>query len=159
MSTAPELTLKNVRRRATDAKSSGYNPNAPERHVRVRDLLSSDEITEVKLDRQRRKQAERIEFDAIDVFVAELIARFGYDFYRAWKDPDNTDITTEKAIRFLYAERLRDLEPLYDIASTVAMAAAGAQQPTKNKRVNKGMRGLSKKLKQFEKLLDKRSKV
>lgn len=93
----PPLTLNNIR------KSEKITP----RNVGVAQFLSKDDLAELKrnnLARKQKKQAKR-KFDDVDAYIAEIIARFGYDTYRAWR---NDEIDDPKMNRLLLAERARE---------------------------------------------------
>lgn len=107
--TAPELTLKNIRKspRLVESQKTTY---------RVSDFL----IDEQKKARKKRKnQAKKTQrkFDAVDAKVAEIVARFGYDVYLKW---DNWEIDDEKMDRMLRAERAREKAYILPLESIVA---------------------------------------
>lgn len=149
----PDLTLNRIL-----AASDKISPRkATERVFRVSDFVSREEQAEIRLKNRKKKAASSITFDAIDSMIAEMIARFGYDFYLAWKDPANSDITTEKVVKLIEAERIRDHEQNFVLCNVIALALAGCQQPRKTKTAPKGMRSVQKILKNEEKILKQRN--
>lgn len=92
MNTKPELTLNDIRK-----------------SPKVKVFQASELLTKEQKAERERKRAEhpkrRKAFDGVDAFVAEVIARFGYDTYLAWK---RDEIDDAKMDRLLLAERARE---------------------------------------------------
>lgn len=67
-------------------------------------------------------------FDEIDAFAAEILARFGWQTYRAWQAGE---FSQEKALRFVAAERAREAARGFEIEQVIYAATLGANNPTK----------------------------
>lgn len=93
--TRSPLTLDQVR------KSEKITP----RGVGVADFLSKDELDNLRSIRAKHRNKKKRVFNDSDADVAEIIARFGYDTYKAWKRDEIDEITMN---RLLMAERARD---------------------------------------------------
>lgn len=92
MSSKPEITLNNIR-------------NSDRVKVfQASELLTKEQKTKREQRRQTGRRKRRL-FDDIDAYIAEIIARFGYDTYRAWK---NDEIDDAKMDRLILAERARE---------------------------------------------------
>lgn len=104
--TTPELTLNEVR------KSPKLISGVP----RVSDFLTKEQ----KKAREKRKQAhqktKRI-FDEVDAYIAEIIARFGYETYEKW---NAGEISEEKMAKLIAAERAREKAYLLPFETLVA---------------------------------------
>ena len=139
--TAPVLTLKEVREKA-QAKQA--------RVSRVSDFLTNDEKEERLKTRAKSagKGSNRL-YDAVDAFVAEIIARFGYDAYRAWRFKG--EFTTEDMSRMLFAERAREKRLLAPLEAIIISSVAGANQPTKGRQAPKSLKNAIKILKDEQK--------
>lgn len=111
--TTPELTLQK-------AKES-----VKVREHRASDFLTQEEINEVKESNLRGKVKK---FDEIDAYIAEILARFGYNTYMAWK---NGDIDEKTMVRYINAERVREAKDRVMIESMIYACMAGANNPTK----------------------------
>lgn len=130
--TAPLLTLKEAQKTAQTKVS------------RVSDFLTTEEKEEriqTKLAAKPHKKA----YTAVDAYVAEIIARFGYDAYKAWLEGE---IEEDKMSRLVLAERAREKRLLTPLESIIIGAVAGANQPTKNRSTPKGLKMAIKVLKE-----------
>lgn len=123
--TAPELTLDKAKKEA-EVKT---------RSRRVSDFLSQDELKELR--ENNKKKHVKARFDAVDAFAAEVLARFGYDVYMAWKAGEFDE---EKLARFVYAERAREVNRRLVLENILVAAIAGANNPTKNNTTPKGLK-------------------
>lgn len=128
--TTPELTLD----KAKDL--------ARKREYRVSDFLTAEEIQEVR--HNNAKGAPRPKFDEIDAYIAEIIARFGYDSYLAWKAGD---ISEELMVRMILAERARDVRERLALETIIVSSIAGANNPAKGGKMPKSLRTALKILK------------
>lgn len=120
--TQEDLTLKNVREKIT------------EKNFRASDFLTQEQKDEVVKSNAKGKKRK---FDAVDSYIAEIIARFGYDAYVAWKCGD---ITEETMTRFIEAERAREAYKNLALEAIIVSGLAGAQQPTKTGHAPKSLR-------------------
>lgn len=106
MNTKPALTLAEVRK----------SPKLG-RVRRASDFLTKTEQAKLKQSHQKRRKKTKRKFDAVDSKVAEIVARFGYDFYQKW---DNREIDDQKMDRLLAAERAREKAYILPLESIVA---------------------------------------
>ncbi len=121
-----EISLASVREEASK-KPQNFS---------VKDFASEDEIIELKkaqIERRRRKR----KFDDASAYSAEVLARFGYEAWKAWQEGD---LPTERMNSYLLAERAREdakllnfeafLMPL--ICSTIRKAKSGTPKGVRN---------------------------
>lgn len=133
--TAPELTLNKVKQ---DAKV---------RNFRASDFLTKKELDEVHESNLKGKKSKG--FDVIDAYIAEIIARFGYDTYVAWKFGE---ISEEQMTKYIKAERARDVQNRLMIENIIVASMAGANNPTKGGHMPKSLKTAIKMIKSEEKL-------
>lgn len=133
--TAPELTLNKVRN------------NAKVRNFRASDFLTDEEIEEVHESNAKGKENKG--YDIIDAYIAEIIARFGYDTYVAWKFGE---IGEENMMKYIKAERAREVQSRLMIENIIVASVAGANNPTKGGHMPKSLKTAIKMLKNEEKL-------
>lgn len=133
--TAPELTLNKVKQ------------NAKVRNFRASDFLTEEEIDEVHESNIKGKK--NTGFDKIDAYIAEIIARFGYDTYVAWKFGE---IGEEQMAKYIKAERARDVQNRLMIENIIVASMAGANNPTKSGHMPKSLKAAIKMIKSEEKL-------
>lgn len=133
--TAPELTLNKVKQ------------NAKVRNFRASDFLTEKELDEVHESNLKGKKTKG--FDVIDAYIAEIIARFGYDTYVAWKFGE---IGEEQMAKYIKAERARDVQNRLMIENIIVASMAGANNPTKSGHMPKSLKAAIKMLKNEEKL-------
>lgn len=108
---------------------------------RVSDFVSEDEKTELRESNYARKEPER-SFSAVDAYIAEILARFGYQTYQAWKVGD---ISERDMLAYVNAERARDAQNRLSLEAVVISSLMGAQQPHKG-----GQRPIKSALKIFK---------
>lgn len=118
----PDLTLNSVKTKVREHRAS--------------DFLSKEQIEEVRKTNIKGKKTSK--FNKIDAYIAEIIARFGYDTYIAWK---NGDISEETMAKYIMAERCRDAKDRLKIESIIISCHA-----------HKGLKMAVKMLKNEEKL-------
>lgn len=109
----PELTLNEVKKTART------------REHRASDFLSKADMESVH---KANAKGKKTTFTAIDAYIAEIIARFGYDTYKAWK---NGEISEEHMLRYLRAERTREVQQRAIMEAVIVASVAGANHPTK----------------------------
>lgn len=131
--TKPELTLNKVKKAATS------------REHRASDFLSQEQMDEVHESNARGKKEAR--FDAIDAYIAEIIARFGYETFVAWKFGE---ISETQMAKYIEAERARDVRNRLPIENIVLASVAGANNPTKGGHAPKSLKAAIKMLKREE---------
>ena len=129
--TAPEISLDNAKKIASS-----------KRNFRASDFLTEDEKKEVRKNNAKGKKEL---FNVVDAYAAEILARFGYDAYMAWKAGD---IPNDKMQRFILAERARDSQRLFPLENIIIASVAGANNPTKGGHTPKSLQMAIKILKQ-----------
>lgn len=132
--TVPELTLKNAQEKA-----------------RVKNARASDFLTDAQLEEVHKSnlQGKKKAFDEVDAYIAEILARFGYDVYVAWKFGE---IDEEHMVKYIQAERARETRNRLAIEHIVVASVAGANNPTKGGHMPKSLKAAIKMLKKEEKL-------
>lgn len=121
-----ELTLAKVKE----------SPKIGEHVVRASDFLTEEQIEELHRVNREGKKVERT-FDEVDAFAAEILARFGWETYKAWQ---KGEFSHEKALRFIAAERARTTAEGLPVQITILNAMAGANHPTKHKSAPKTLK-------------------
>lgn len=73
---------------------------------RVSDFVSREDSEQLRVDNARgaKKQAK---FDRVDAYIAEMIHRFGWEAYRAWKAGE---IDEKEMARLIEADRVADIQ-------------------------------------------------
>lgn len=122
-----KLTLNDIRKRPVFKQ---------DREFRASDFLTEEEKEELREVNARGKNINR-PFDDVDSFCAELMARFGWNAYKAWLDGD---FDPEKAMRFVAAERARQKREMLPLEAIIINSVAGANHPTKHKSAPKGLK-------------------
>lgn len=133
--TAPELTLDNARK-AAKVKT-----------FRASDFLTKEEMDEVHESNIKGKKNEN--FDVIDAYIAEILARFGYDTYVAWKFGE---IDERHMMKYIEAERAREARNRLMVENVIVASVAGANNPTKGGHPPKSLKTAIKMLKHEQKL-------
>ena len=133
--TAPDLTLNKAIETAKVKVS------------RVSDFLTDEEID--KIHEANLKGKKRASFDEVDSYIAEILARFGYETYLAWKlgEIDELDM-----VHYIQAERAREAQNRLRLESIIVAGVAGANQRTRTGHAPKGLKMAIKMLKSEEKL-------
>lgn len=129
--TAPEISLDKAKKIANT-----------KRNFRASDFLTEDEQKEVRKNNAKGKESL---FNPVDAYVAEIIARFGYDTYMAWKAGD---IPNERMQKYILAERARDSQLLFPLENIIVASVAGANNPTRGGHTPKSLQMAIKILKQ-----------
>lgn len=127
MTTDEQPTLATIRKEAL--------PEA-ESLVRLSDFLSDQEKEELQASNLRGK-AEQKPYDDVDAFEAEMLARFGFQAYKAWL---NGEFDEAQMARMIAAERDREKQLLAPILAMVLEANAGANNGDKNGHAPKSLR-------------------
>jgi len=133
--TKPELTLANVRN------------TAKVKTFRASDFLSDDQLEEVHTSNLKGRKKGK--FDAIDAYIAEIIARFGYETYKAWACGEIDEL---KMARLVEAERAREAKQRLILENIIVASVAGANRPTKGGHTPKSLSAALKMLKNEQKL-------
>lgn len=132
-----ELTLAEVKQ----------SPKLGEQVVRASDFLSEQQIEELHEANRRGKTIVR-PYDEIDAFAAEILARFGWETYRAWQ---RGEFSHEKALRFIAAERARTVAEGLPMQITLVSAVAGSNNPTKSGNAPQSLKNATRLLKEQQK--------
>lgn len=135
--TMPDLTLNTVKEKA-QVKA-----------FRASDFLTKEQVEEVHKSNIRGKK--KVKFDQIDAYIAEIIARFGYDTYVAWKFGE---INESQMVKYVEAERSRDAKNRLTLESLILAAVSGANHPTKTGHAPKSLHTAIKMLKKEQKLAE-----
>ena len=133
--TAPELTLNKVKN------------NAKVRNFRASDFLTEEEVEEVH--ESNIKGRKNTSFDSIDAYIAEIIARFGYDTYVAWKFGEINELQMAK---YIEAERVRETRNRLKLENIIVASVAGSNNPSKGGHMPKSLKAAIKMLKNEEKI-------
>lgn len=133
--TAPELTLDKVKE------------TAKVKSFRASDFLTDEQVEEVHESNIKGKKTSN--FDKIDAYIAEIIARFGYDTYIAWKFGEINEINMAK---YIEAERAREARNRLMIENIIVASVAGANNPTKGGHLPKSLKSAIKMLKNEEQI-------
>lgn len=134
--TMPDLTLDNVKKIAEK-----------KREYRASDFLTAEQVEEVHKSNIKGKKSNS--FDSIDAYIAEIIARFGYDTFVAWKFGEISEIQMAK---YIEAERARDARKNLGLENLILAAVAGANNPTKGGHMPRSLRMAMQILKREEKI-------
>lgn len=131
----PDLTLKNVKAKVRESRAS--------------DFLTKEQVEEVKKANIKGKKSSK--FNQIDAYIAEIIARFGYDTYIAWK---NGDIDETQMAKYILAERAREAQNRYVLESVIIGAMAGANNRDKHGQAPKSLKTAIQILKSEKKIAE-----
>lgn len=132
--TAPELTLNKVKESAKSIT----------RVHRVSDFLSNDKKIELKMAQEVKSAQKKRQFDEVDAYSGEILARFGYEAWMAWQ---NGQIKADKMLKMVLAERARVKRELLGLEGIILATGAGANNPTKSGHVPKSLKNAVKILK------------
>lgn len=113
---APDITLKQAKEQVKV------------RNHRVSDFLSGEQMSEIHANNAKVSEKRR-KFNQVDVFIAEILSRFGWQVYQAWK---SELISQDQIVRYIEAERARDARERLRLENLIVAAVAGANHPTKN---------------------------
>lgn len=140
-----EITLQTARETLKDK----------EQVFRASDFLPARKVQELHEINARGRKIVR-PYDEIDAFAAEVLARFGWQAYRAWKTQERDEkgqiiMTTDQLFKYIAAERARVTAESLPLQYTVVGAMAGANHPTKSKSAPKSLKNTIKFLKEQQK--------
>lgn len=100
-----------------------------ERNFRASDFLTDEERQKLRQNNLRGKSTRK--YSVIDAYIAEIIARFGYETYQAWKVGE---ISEQNMVKYIQAERARESARNLSLEAIIVASLAGAQQPQKHGR-------------------------
>lgn len=133
--TVPEITLRQAKK------------VAEVKNFRASDFLTKEQIDEVHESNIKGKKKAR--FDKVDAYIAEILARFGYDTYVAWKFGE---IDAKYMAKYIEAERARDVQNRLMIENVIVASVAGANNATEGGHPPKSLKTAIKMLKNEQKL-------
>lgn len=122
--TMPELTLAKAKQ-SLEQKTKTF---------RASDFLTTEEVEKVKKSNARGKKRK---YNEVDAYIAEIISRFGYETYIAWK---KGEIDEDTMMKYVLAERTRDIQKTIALESIIIAVVAGANNPTKNGHAPKSLK-------------------
>lgn len=134
MTTPDKLTLDNVKK---TIKKHEY---------RASDFLTNEQMEEVHESNIKGKKNNS--FDAVDAYIAEILARFGYDAFVAWKFGE---ISQMQMAKYIEAERARDARDRLITENVIVASMAGANNSYKG-HMPRSLRAAIQILKKEEKL-------
>lgn len=120
----PEITLSKVRK----------SPKLGGKVFQASDFLTDDEQLALQLNNATGRKKKRI-YDEVDAYVAEIIARFGYDAYKAW---NAGELDENKMVKMIAAERARDKAQLLEVEGIIIAMVGACVQKQKGKPAPKG---------------------
>lgn len=122
-----ELTLEAVKK---------SQKAAPVHVSRLSDFVSSEKVEELHANNVKGT-AKAKRFDAVDSYVAEIMARFGYEAYQAWKMGIIPDYRMR---RLIWAERAREAAYLNNIEAVITLTGiAGATSKKSKEPINRAI--------------------
>ena len=101
-------------------KSIKSSPKLAEQHFRPSDFLTKQQQDELREANARGRTIMR-PYDEVDAFAAEILARFGWQAYKAWQ----------------MGEFSRDAGRSFEIEQVIYAATLGANNPTKGGKLPK----------------------
>ena len=101
------------------------SPEMVEQHYRPSDFLTSDEMDELHEANANRGRIHK-PFDEVDAFEAEILARFGWETFKAY---ESGEMPIERLAKYIAAERARHSGELYTLECIIVSAVAGANHP------------------------------
>lgn len=133
--TKPDLKLEKVKETAKIKVS------------RASDFLTDEQIEELHESNIKGKKTQS--YNEVDAYIAEIIARFGYDAYVAWKFGE---ISESNMAKYVQAERVRETRNRLKLENIIVASVAGANKTTKSGHAPKSLKTAIKMLKSEEKL-------
>lgn len=122
-----ELTLERVKQ---------SQKAAPVHVSRLSDFVSSEKIEELHANNVKGSPKAK-KFDAVDSYVAEIMARFGYEAYKDWKMGIISDYRMR---RLIWAERAREAALLNNIETVMTLGSiAGATSKKSKEPINRAI--------------------
>ncbi len=103
--------------------------NSQAKIFRASDFLTKKELDELHESNARGKRIRK-PYSSIDAIEAEILARFGWEAYKAWAD---FEISNAQMIKWLAAERARDRAHLLPLEVVITASVAGANHPHRGK--------------------------
>lgn len=123
MNPKPKLTLNQIKR----------SPKLG-RQARASDFLTEDDRRKLQQTNARGKRIKR-RFDDVDAYIAEMIARFGYEAYLAW---NRGEIAQEKMNKMILAERARERAAWIPVEGIIISMVGSCIKRSKKEKAPKG---------------------
>lgn len=123
-----EMTLNEIQKKLKEKESQ-----------KVHNFRASDFLTQQQMEDLHKSNAKgkKRKFDTIDAYIAEIIARFGYDTYIAWK---TGAINEQDMVHYIEAERAREVQKTLALETIIIGAVAGSNHPTKHGNAPKSLK-------------------
>lgn len=131
--TTPELTLSKIRQ----------SPKLMGKTFRVSDFRTNEE-KEKHIKQKAKRKPKKKRFNEVDSYIAEMIARFGYDAYKAW---NRGEIDDRKMTAMIYAERAREKQYILPLETIVAQLVKDCIRRNKKEKKPTGPKEAAKILK------------
>lgn len=97
--------------------------------TRLTDFMTAEQRLELQRINYTARSPKKRKFDEIDALAAEILARFGWEAYKAWQEGE---IETDRMMKYLLAERARERGRLLNAeAMMLAMIGSCVQKPKK----------------------------
>lgn len=132
MNSKPGLTLNDIRK----------SPRVGQVH-RASDFLTKEEREKLHRSNFMGKRSKK-KFDATDAYCAEIIARFGYEVYKAW---DKEEIDPKFMRRMVEAERARERANWLPLETIVINMVGSCIKRQKGEKAPKGPKAAQKVMK------------
>lgn len=123
MNPEPQISLKNIKKTPQMGEKFG-----------VSDFLTKEEQEQLARANTRGKRGKR-QFDDVDAYVAEIIARFGYDVYQKW---NCGEIDAQQMMKWIAAERARERSHWIPLESIVISMVGSCIRRPKGEGAPKG---------------------
>lgn len=118
--------------------------------AKVKNFRASDFLTDEELERVRKsniKGKKKTGVNEVDAYIAEILARFGYDTYVAWKFGE---ISEDNMLKFIEAERIRETKNRLKLEQILVASVSGANRRNKSGHAPRSLKMALKMLKNEE---------
>ncbi len=123
MNSEPQISLRNIKQSPKMGETFG-----------VSDFLTKEEQDKLAQVNAQGKRGQK-QFDEIDAYGAEIIARFGYEVYEKW---NSAEIEREKVAKWVAAERARERSHWIPLESIVINMVGACVRRQKGESAPKG---------------------
>lgn len=120
-----------------------------EHHFTLKDFTTEAEREQLSRARAKAK-AKAPKFDAASAVSAEILARFGFDAWKAWQ---NGEISQKQMSSYLAAERGRDLRLLADLETAISVLMTTVARRQRGKPAPKGFKMVQKMVQNHERIM------
>lgn len=129
MNSKPQITLNKIRQSPKMGDKFGAS-----------DFLTKAELEELAKTNRRGKKSKR-QFDDVDAYGAEIIARFGYDTYQKW---NYGKIDPNQMAKWVMAERARERQHWIPLESIIINMVGACIRRHKGEPAPKGPKAAQK---------------